>query len=539
MASFAIAPVLGARGSYPRAAEPELEAAAARLHTAARRKSPALRCFDALSHRRVRPAFSAARSFGCDAASLRKPARNAPAASKQWQETVCQADGAASASSGEQPSVPEYDAETKKKYKIWRIRVFASLFLGYACSYIARSGFTYVAPLLRDQAGMTLQQIGVINSVFPVAYGVSKFVSGVISDYANPRYFIALGLIVTGLLDVLFCASTNVTWMAVIWGLNGWIAAVAAPAAAKTLTAWYAPSERGTWWGIWNTSTNLGGFLSAFISAWFAQKLGWKWGMYVPGIVGIVMGILFFFMARGDPTEVGLPPIDEFKGEKKVVKKDAAGAKSSTEGMTQNQIFMKYVMLNPAVWILAISYLGVYFIRTGVTNWSHFYLMDVKGVKDAAEAASRVSGRELGGLLSNFVSGPLSDKVFGGRRIPVIAIFLLGVVGSTAGFWLSPIGAPAFLDWLWVFLLGFFVYGPQMLVGLAGVELAHKSAASSAIGFLGLVSYLGAGIAGAPLTILVKQYGWNAFFMSLIACALFSLALVLPLWNRRARETEE
>jgi sugar phosphate permease len=45
-----------------------------------------------------------------------------------------------------------------------------------------------------------------------------------------------------------------------------------------------------------------------------------------------------------------------------------------------------------------------------------------------------------------------------------------------------------------MFLVGFFVFGPQMLIGMAAAELSHKKAAGAATGFVGWVAYLGAAV---------------------------------------------
>lgn len=46
------------------------------------------------------------------------------------------------------------------------------------------------------------------------------------------------------------------------------------------------------------------------------------------------------------------------------------------------------------------------------------------------------------------------------------------------------------------FTIGFFVFGPQMLIGMAAAECSHKEAAGAATGFVGLFAYLGASLAG-------------------------------------------
>jgi MFS transporter, OPA family, sugar phosphate sensor protein UhpC len=87
-----------------------------------------------------------------------------------------------------------------------------------------------------------------------------------------------------------------------------------------------------------------------------------------------------------------------------------------------------------------------------------------------------------------------------------------------------------------IFLAGFFIYGPQMLIGMAAAELTHKKAAATASGFAGWVGYLGAAVAGYPLGKIAHEFGWGGFFISLSACAAIAALLLFPLWNVRSRQ---
>ena len=90
--------------------------------------------------------------------------------------------------------------------------------------------------------------------------------------------------------------------------------------------------------------------------------------------------------------------------------------------------------------------------------------------------------------------------------------------------------------------IGFFLYGPQMLIGLCGAELVGPSSVGASEGFLGWIAYLGAANAGVPLSILVKNYGWNAYFTALLCACAGSIILLLPMVNLKSyvqREKEK
>jgi OPA family sugar phosphate sensor protein UhpC-like MFS transporter len=97
-------------------------------------------------------------------------------------------------------------------------------------------------------------------------------------------------------------------------------------------------------------------------------------------------------------------------------------------------------------------------------------------------------------------------------------------------FWVVPKGF-VILDSLAIFMLGFTIFGPQMLIGVAAAELSHKEAAATSTGFVGFCAYMGAACAGYPLGKITDDFGWEGFFFSMIACCAISIFALLPLWN--------
>ena len=112
-------------------------------------------------------------------------------------------------------------------------------------------------------------------------------------------------------------------------------------------------------------------------------------------------------------------------------------------------------------------------------------------------------------------------------------IFIVGVAVALAAFWATPASAGA-LQWLCVFAVGFFLYGPQMLIGLCGAELVGPDSVGASEGFLGWVAYLGAANAGVPLALVVQNHGWSAYFATLLAACGGALLLLAPMVRLRS-----
>ena len=73
--------------------------------------------------------------------------------------------------------------------------------------------------------------------------------------------------------------------------------------------------------------------------------------------------------------------------------------------------------------------------------------------------------------------------------LQVVITYALGTAAALAAFWACPNQPTA--QWLAVATVGFFLYGPQMLIGLCGAEVVSPSAVGASQGFLGWISYLG------------------------------------------------
>ena len=191
---------------------------------------------------------------------------------------------------------------------------------------------------------------------------------------------------------------------------------------------------------------------------------------------------------------------------------------------------------------LALTYFFVYVVRQGVTSWFVFYLLQVKGVADAGAASLRVSGLELGGLAGSLLAGKLSDMLIArakpgegtvGKRIQIVIIYTLGIAAMLLAFAATPADM-GWMQWVTVFMIGFFLYGPQMMIGLCGAEMVRPDSVGASQGFLGWVAYLGAANAGIPLSIVVRDYGWNAYFMALVAACGVAVVLLLPMVNAKS-----
>ncbi|MEI8125137.1 MAG: MFS transporter [Parachlamydiaceae bacterium] len=423
------------------------------------------------------------------------------------------------------PFAPEItdESEVKTGYNYWRHRMFYSMLIGYAFYYLSRRSFTFAMPGLIADLGFDKSQLGILASVLSISYGMSKFVSGILADRSNPRYFMALGLFITGICNICFGLSSSLMMFIVFWGANGFFQGFGWPACARSLTNWYSKSERGAWWSSTSVAHNLGAFVTPWIVGFCLQFFGWRAGMYIPGVLCFAGAFFLINRLRDTPQSLGLPPVEKFRNDYQEKQKDENDQQLSTGQL------LKSVLSNKYIWLLAIAYFFVYVVRMGIADWTGLFLYEVKGY-GALGSSGTSSLFEAGGFFGCLSAGWMSDRLFGAQRGPVCVLFAVGILSSILLFWVVPPGYVA-LDWISIFLMGFTVFGPQMLIGIYASELCHKKAAATANGFVGWIAYIGAAVSGYPMGLVIDQAGWTGAFIVLFACSLILVLLLLPLWN--------
>ncbi len=86
-------------------------------------------------------------------------------------------------------------------YRRLRRQVFVGIFIGYAGYYLVRGNLALAIPdILREHPEYSKAQLGTALAGLSIAYGLSKFLMGSVSDRSNPKYFLPLGLLLSSAL---------------------------------------------------------------------------------------------------------------------------------------------------------------------------------------------------------------------------------------------------------------------------------------------------------------------------------------------------
>jgi len=434
---------------------------------------------------------------------------------------------------------PSPSEQVDSDYRRLRLQVFLGIFVGYAGYYLVRRNFTLAMPDL-VAAGFTKYQLGIALSGVSIAYGLSKFIMGSVSDRSNARVFMAMGLACSALVMIFMgtvpVATSSVTIMFALLMLNGWFQGMGWPPSGRVMVHWFSPGERGTKMAIWNVAHNIGGAMVGPIAilavAIFAD---WHAILYLHGFFAIGVAVFIFLTVRDTPQSQGLPAIEQYRND---YPKSFDYSDRHEREFSAKEIFLRHVLNNRLLWSIAIANAFVYFVRYGVLDWAPTYLNEVKGFTLTGSGWAYAL-YEFAGIPGTLLCGWVSDRIFNGRRAPVSMLFMMLTLVCVLAYWLNPPGNPK-LDFAMLVGIGFFIYGPVMLIGVHALDLAPKKAAGTAAGFTGLFGYVGGAVSASIIIgAVVDSSGWDAGFMLIVAACLVATILIGLTWNAELRHRGE
>jgi sugar phosphate permease len=432
----------------------------------------------------------------------------------------------------ERPAAPplEDPGEVDRRYRRLRTRMLWGSIVAYGLYYFTRKNISVALPLLSRDLGYSNRQLGVLGSLLYVSYAVSKASFGLLADRVDPRRFMTVGLTLSALINICFGLSTALFTLGAFWFVNGIFHATGAPPSAKICVRWFSVSERGTKWGLWNISHQAGGGLILVIAGAFASLFGWRAAFLGPALICIAGALFILLVLRDRPESLGLPPIEVYRDDPEIEE----GKKQGAEASSFSRLFVRRVLLNPQLLLIALGSMCVYVVRYGTLDWTTKYLVEVKGQK-IARAGPISSLIEFVGIPGMLLAGLISDRFFDARRAPICVFYMLGLAAACGGFYFVP-GGHDLLDAVAVSAIGFFTYGPQMLLaGVAAADACGAQVAAAAVGITGLMSYIGAIISSLGTGVLIDSYGWGGAFLLWIGCSVIGALLILPLWRTRGR----
>lgn len=415
--------------------------------------------------------------------------------------------------------------QVQATYQRYRMQALLSVFLGYLAYYIVRNNFTLSTPYLKDHLDLSATQIGMLSSCMLIAYGISKGVMSSLADKANPKVFMACGLVLCAIVNVGLGFSTAFWVFAALVVFNGLFQGMGVGPSFITIANWFPRRERGRVGAFWNISHNIGGGVVAPIVGVAFAVLGsehWQSASYiVPAGVAVLFALVVLWLGKGSPRNEGLPALEQMMPEETLQVKSGV-QEQAPENMSAFQIFCTYVLRNKNAWYVSMVDVFVYMVRFGMISWLPIYLLTEKHFSKEQMSIAFLFF-EWAAIPSTLLAGWLSDKLFKGRRMPLAMICMVMIFVCLIGYWKSD---SLLMVTIFAAIVGCLIYVPQFLASVQTMEIVPSFAVGSAVGLRGFMSYIfGATLGTSLFGVMVDRMGWHGGFYLLmggvVCCILF------------------
>ena len=432
-----------------------------------------------------------------------------------------------------------------------RLQNWIIIGLLYSFFYMSRYNFSAIAPTLQAFFGWTKSNLGVFETLMPLVYGLAVVINGPLADKIGGRKAFLIGALGVVIMNGLFgffhiLVQTPAVWadqeivseavlkfgfsksallwtLAIIWAINGYFQSFGALSIVKINAQWFHIRERGTFSAFFGVLIRFGLILAFSGTPLIVKFLPWYWAFWIPALVVALLFVLTIFFVRDTPAKAGFPELDTGDGDVNLEEK-----------VKFKEVLTK-VFGSKVMWTIAIGSMMIGFVRRGVVDaWWPIYFKEMQGVTGVDFAFQLTAwGIAILGIIGGFAFGISSDRVFGGRRAPVIVMGFCGMIVILTLFFLAdvwqwgPIAAAILLA-----CLSFFVNGSHgMIAGAATMDFGGRKAAATAVGLIDGMQYIAGAFVGALVGWVTTNWGWQAWKIWPIPFALLGALVMSSLWH--------
>ena len=432
--------------------------------------------------------------------------------------------------------------------KWWQRETLAVTTGGYALYYLIRKNLSIAMPLL-GEIGVSKVQLGAFLTAGGIVYGIGRFLNGIVADRNSARKVMAAGLFICAGANILFGCSDFIAsalggagstlalvWtMGVLWMLNQYFQGMGVGPCIKTLPKWFAPDELSTRQSLWNLSHSIGAGAVFALCGWLLIPWfrSWRLCFIVPAAIAAAGGVATLFLFKDSPEDIGLSvgPPNPSRAPCLMSRTDVSHQTRDASGDGYRAYVARHVFRNPRIWIIAIADFFVYTVRFAALDWGIVLLMETKGLSLASATTLCFVFEIVGGNAGMVVAGWATDRFFDSRAHRTSVVCMGGAAVAIAAFWCVPASAPLVVKLVPFLFVGFFIYGPQALLGVATTQQATPRAAGVAGGFVGLFSYASTVLSGIGFGFVAQRWGWSAAYGVVLGAAIAGGAVLSLMWR--------
>ena len=188
------------------------------------------------------------------------------------------------------PSEQVPRAHTAESTLLWTV------WFTYGAFYFCRTNISAAVPGLKDSVaagglGLTATQVSYILGGTKIAYAVGQLLNGQFSEQLSPRKLLAIGMLGTAVLNILFGFGSALYFLIFIWACNGYSQSLGWTPCVRVLVNWFPVERRGKVIGFVGTGYQATAVATFLVSGWAASTFGWRGALWVPAAVMLVAAV--------------------------------------------------------------------------------------------------------------------------------------------------------------------------------------------------------------------------------------------------------
>lgn len=360
-------------------------------------------------------------------------------------------------------------------------------------------------------------QIGLMMTVFLIAYGIGNVLLAPVADYIGPRKAMSIAIVMWAVSMAIGGLAPLFMIMLASRFILGMGEGMHFPMQSTFVRKWFPKQERARANAIWFIGTSLAPAIAMPVFAWMIATTGWRSSFWFCVLIGVLPLYLVWFHTTDTPAENKKVNAAELAHIEAGLEKESAEGSMFWENV-------KILAVNYRFWLLVIYY-GVHnFVYWGLLTWLPTYLKTARGFS-WTEMGVLASMPFVLSIIMKLIGGWASDWL--GRRAPfsVIATF-----GSAVGLYLTTVVTDNYAAAAAIcFGMGVLTLGAPMAFTMLQ-EMVPSRAISMGAGAMNGFSFCFASL--GPLFIgysISLTGGFEGAFYLLIAMALVGMAATLTL----------
>ena len=419
------------------------------------------------------------------------------------------------------------------------------LFLLSAISFLDRVNISIAGNSLAEEYGLSPVRLGWVFSAFLLGYALFQTPGGWLVDRLGPRRVLAGGVVWWGIFTALTASlPTKVAGAVAIFitvrFLLGAGEAIMYPSTNKFVSQWIPSQERGKANGLIFAGVGAGAGTAPALVTFIMVHYGWRASFWVSAVLGLVAGLVWYWIARDKPEEH--PAVRP--GELELIQENrgrlAGQTAQGVAGAEKSGSTWKHILTSKSVLAVTASYFCFGYVAWIFFSWFYIYLAKVRGL-DLKSSAFYSTLPPLAIVLCSLCGGLLNDALSKshGKRIGRCGIGFAALL-LAAGFMVmgSRAASPSLAS---IVLSGGAgaLYLAQSSYWSVTADISGK-VAGSVSGFMNMGAQLGGALTASLTPAIAQEYGWNAsFFVAAVLSVAGGLAWLLVDPNRPVIAAEE